>query len=63
MLWLKGQKQATPAGEVLIEIEKLVDRKLMGVRVALDPSAHHGWDQFEALYLDVQALGEVADAW
>lgn len=63
MLWLKGHEQAKPAGEVLIEIEKLVDRKLMGVRVALDPSARHGWDEFEALYLDVQALGEVADAW
>jgi hypothetical protein len=63
MLWLKGQKGPKPAPEVLTAIEKLIDRKLSGVRVALDPNAHHGWSEFESLYRDVEALGEVADAW
>ena len=63
MLWLKGQKQAEPAGVVVTEVEKIIDRKLPGVRTALDPSGRHGWDEFQALYGDVEALGEIADAW
>lgn len=63
MLWLKGQKEAKPADDVLVEIEKITERKLAGVRVALDAAAHHGWNEFETLYGDVEALGEVADAW
>ncbi len=63
MLWLKGIVEAKPAAEVLSEIEKIADRKLPGVRNALDSSAHHGWDEFDRLYQDVEALGEIADGW
>ena len=63
MLWLKGQKDGKPAVEVLAEIEKIVDRRLDGVRTALDPSAHHGWSEFESLYRDVEAVGEIVNAW
>ncbi len=63
LLWLKGQQEGRPAVEVLSEVEKIADRKLTGVRTALDPSAHHGWDEFESLYRDVEALGEIANAW
>lgn len=63
LLWLKGQKAGKPAVEVLAEVEKIADRKLTGVRTALDPTAHHGWDEFEHLYRDVEALGEIADGW
>ena len=63
MLWLKGQKEPRPAGEVLTEVEKLTDRKLSGIRTALDPAEAHGWNEFEALYHDVEALQEVVDAW
>ena len=62
LLWLKGQKEGKPAVEVLSGIEKIADRKLTGVRTALDPSAHHGWDEFESLYRDVETLGEIANA-
>lgn len=63
MLWLKGSKDALPAPKVLEEIEKVTDRKLDGIRTALDPNATHGWDQFRTLYQDVEALGKIADAW
>ncbi len=63
MLWLKGQKDGKPAAETLAEIEKIVDRRLEGVRTALDPSAHHGWSEFESLYRDVEAVGEIVNAW
>lgn len=63
LLWLKGRKEAKPATEVVAEVEKIADRKLMGVRTALDSAAHHGWDEFERLYRDVEALGKIADAW
>jgi len=63
LIWLKGQKEARPAGEVVGEVEKLTERKLPGLRVALDPSASFGWPEFEGLYKDVEGLGEVVDAW
>lgn len=62
LLWLKGGRDARPASEVLTEIEKIAGRSLVGVRTALDCSAHHGWNEFEGLYKDVEALGEFADA-
>ncbi len=63
MLWLKGKKEALPAQDVLDDAEQITDRKLTGMRTALDPFTNHGWDQFDALYRDVEALGEIANAW
>ncbi len=62
LLWLKGQKDPKPAKEVIDAMEKIADRKLKGVRTALDSAAHHGWSEFESLYSDVEALGNLADA-
>ena len=42
--------------------EKLAKRTLPGLRVALDPTAHTGFSEFDSLYRDVEALGEIADA-
>ncbi len=63
LLWLKGDKDAKPATDVIAAIEKLTERKLPGIRTALDTSAHHGWDELDTLYRDVEALGEIANAW
>ena len=63
LLWLKGQRDVRPAGGVIVEVEKLAERSLPGIRTSLDPMARHGWDEFEMLYHDVEALGEMADAW
>ena len=62
LLWLKDQREAAPAGDVVAQAEKLIDRKLTGLRNAMDPNAHHGWNEFEVLYHDVEALQEFADA-
>ncbi len=63
MLWLKGQREALPADRVIVAVEKLVDRRLAGIRSAVDHAAPHGWDQFEALYADVESLGKDVDGW
>ena len=63
MLWLKGRKEPQPAGDVVAEVENLVQQKLAGLRNALDPNAEHGWEQFEALYRNVATLGDVVDGW
>ncbi|MBN1490192.1 MAG: hypothetical protein JXA69_09760 [Phycisphaerae bacterium] len=63
MLWLKGQRDAKPAADVVATIESLIHRSLAGVRNALDASAEHGWPQFDALYADLEAIGKVIDAW
>ncbi|MCH7591653.1 MAG: hypothetical protein IH989_02580 [Planctomycetes bacterium] len=63
LLWLKGRKDARPIDAVLTELEKVADRKLSGVRAAMDPTAEHGWMAFEKLYEDVEALGSLVDGW
>jgi len=63
LLWLKGQTEAKPAPNVLAEVEKIADRKLPGIRAAIHPAAHRGSEEFESLYRDVEALGEIANAW
>ena len=63
LLWLKGKKEGMPALRVLSEIEQITERKLPGLRTALDPSAQHGWNEFETLYRNVETLGQIADAW
>ena len=62
MLWLKGQKKSKNASEVVGDVEENIGRKMPGVRAALDVSGAHGWDQFQSLYRDVEALAKVADA-
>lgn len=63
MLWLKGHKEALDAGAALSEMEKISSRKLTGIRAAIDREGEHEWTQFESLYRDVEALGELANAW
>lgn len=63
ILWLSGRKEGKPDDEVVDEAETLIKRKFPGVRRSLDPSATVGWDEFETLYSDVEALGEFANAW
>ncbi len=63
LLWLKGHEKPKPALEVVEAVETIANRSLAGVRAALDPDSDHGWDVFESLYRDVEALGEIVDAW
>jgi hypothetical protein len=63
MLWLKNCKDAKPWPEVVGEVEKILERKFGGVRTVLDPSSNHGWDEFQLLYRDVEALAEAVNAW
>jgi len=63
LAWLKGCKKFAPAADVVAQIEEIAGRKLPGVRNALDAKADHGWRDFDSLYADVEAHGEVADAW
>ncbi len=63
MLWLKNTRDGKPAADVLDEVEKIIDRRLDGVRNALDPTAMHRFPEFQQLYRDVEHLGEVVDAW
>lgn len=63
LLWLEGVRTPKPPADVLAEAEKLGERKLPGIRGALDPTASHDWHNFEQLYADVETLGKVADAW
>lgn len=63
LLWLKDRTEPRTAREVVTATEELLDRKLPGVRLALDNSAKQGWEQFTALYDDLEALRKRADDW
>ncbi|MCH8253286.1 MAG: hypothetical protein IID36_12615 [Planctomycetes bacterium] len=63
MLWLDGSREAIPAIAVVERVEELTDRRLPGARAAVNPNAQHGWEEFQLLYRDIEALGDVADGW
>lgn len=63
MLWLKGERDGKPAAQVLAAVEKSLDRPLSGIRAALQTTLSPGWEQFEALYHDVETLGDRVNAW
>ncbi len=61
-LWVRGKKDAKKAVDVVADVEKSMERKLPGIRTALDHSAEHQWKQFKSLYQDVEALAEFTNA-
>lgn len=63
LLWLKGQKEAKPATQVVMAVEKVIDKPLPGVRAALERAGEHGWEQLRLLYADIETLGKIVDAW
>jgi len=63
LLWMKGHKEYKGAIDVVTEIETFATRKLPGVRTVLNSSAPSGWADFDLLYRDVEALGEIVNAW
>ncbi|UCG15229.1 MAG: hypothetical protein JSV19_08015 [Phycisphaerales bacterium] len=63
MLWLKGDKKPKPSAAVVDAVETVTDRKLHGLRTALDPTAEHSWPEFQRLYEDVAALSVIVNAW
>lgn len=63
MLWIKGRKDPQSAAQVFDEIEHLIGRRLPGIRGVLDSQETGGWERFEQLYHDLEALGESVDAW
>jgi len=63
MLWLKGDRDYMPVADLIERVEKIANRKLAGLRRALDASSPHDWATFEALYRDVEALGELVNGW
>jgi hypothetical protein len=63
MLWLKGDRQARPASEVVQQIESAVSRPLPGIRTLLKSDRRASWADYCALHADLDALGSATDAW
>ena len=63
MLWLKGQRQALPAAQVILQVENIMNRKLPGIRAAIDVQPSHQWETFKTLYHDVTMLSETVNGW
>lgn len=63
LLWLHGQREPQPAAQAVREIERSINRDLPGVRSAIQERGEHGWEEFKALYREVEALRSAVDAW
>lgn len=63
MLWLKGQREALAARELLSGVERLTALRLDGARGALDGAVRREWGAFDAFYRDVEALGKAVNDW
>ena len=63
LLWLKGQAEPDSPEGLIAGVEQMLDRKLVAVRAVVQGTVDKGWDQFVALYEDLEMLGKKADAW
>ena len=63
LLWLHGQKEGLSAKQSLEQIEQSTQRSLPGIRQALHGGAQRGWEEFQALYQDIDGLRTFVDAW
>jgi hypothetical protein len=63
MLWLKGERESQPGSAVVESIARLLNREFPGIASAVARDGQHDQAQFERLYADVEALGEIVDAW
>jgi len=61
LLWITGKKEPIPRNEVVEAASSATARKLNGLRPALDAAYEPGWEDFRALYDDVEALSHLAD--
>ncbi len=61
LLWLRGSKALVPRNDVISRCEKEIGGSLPGVRVALESRGEHGWNEFTALYQDVEKLAALAN--
>lgn len=62
MLWLEGKRDYLPVDEVLAKCEELSGRPLGGLREAVHPDAEGSWDEFVAVYQDVEWLSDRLNA-
>lgn len=61
VLWLKGMTTYLPAPEVIGKCADLAGRPLTGLQTALASDGRRGWQEFGALYEDVEALAGMAN--
>ncbi len=61
VLWLEGQREATPRGDVVAAAARMCGRELSGLKHALDRGYEPGWEDFQAFYADVAVLATHVD--
>ncbi len=63
MLWLKGERTRLAGSKVVEEIARNFDCELLGTQLLLNKSGTLQPADFDRLYIDVEILGAIADAW
>jgi hypothetical protein len=63
MLWLKGQKARLPADRVVVELSRIVQLPLNGVRRIVVTANSPEWETLDELHGDIEALGAAVDGW
>ncbi len=61
LLWLRGLSEALPVERVLSESERLAGGGLHGMRRAISKELSDPWEDFKALYAEVEQLVRLSD--
>jgi len=61
LLWLKGITDSLPQARVLSEVQRMAGGDLPGLREAATLKTSHDFDEFKALYADLERLAKLSD--
>jgi hypothetical protein len=61
LLWLRGRREPMSRPHVVAAAAKLAGRELPGVRDAAADKLMHDWNEFKALYADLERLAALSD--
>ena len=63
LLWLHDKKEGLPALQTIEEVERSTGHALPGLRDVIQETGQDGWDEFQVLYDEIDALRKLINAW
>lgn len=63
LLWLHDKKEGLPALQTIEAVERSTDLALPGLRDVIQETVKDGWEEFQVLYSEIDALRKLVNAW